>query len=235
MVIGILQPGYLPWLGFFEQLFRSDIFIIYDDVQYDKNGWRNRNRIKTANGIQWLTVPVLLKYEDHPQICDVRIDNVVKWRKKHLETIRQSYARTPFFKDYFGIFEETFARDWEYLIDLDMYLIKTIAQALGIPDKPMIRSSSIGIHGGRIDRLISICKHFNADVFYEGASGINYIDPAVFLTEGISVQFQEYKHPTYPQLYGDFVSHLSLVDLLFNCGDKSLDVLIGKNIPEVTV
>lgn len=233
MVIGILQPGYLPWLGFFEQLYRSDVFVIYDDVQYDKNGWRNRNRVKTANGIQWLTVPVLLNFTEHPRICDVRIDNGSKWRKKHLETIRQSYARTPFFKEYFGIFEDTYGRDWEYLIDLDIHLIQALAQAAGIPEKPMVRSSALGIEGGRVDRLIKICRHFNADTFYEGASGVNYIDPAVFLDSGITVRFQEYHHPEYKQLYGDFVPYLSLVDLLFNCGDSSLDVLIGNNKAEV--
>ncbi len=232
-MIGILQPGYLPWLGFFEQLYRSDVFVIYDDVQYDKNGWRNRNRIKTANGIQWLTVPALIKFGEHPQICEVRIDKGSKWRKKHLETIRQSYARAPFFKDYMGIFEETFARDWDFLIDLDIHLIKKMAHALGIPEKPMIRSSTLGIQGERVDRLIQICKHFSADTFYEGASGVNYIDPSEFQKSGITVLFQEYHHPEYSQLHGDFVPYLSLLDLLFNCGDKSLDVLLGKYKPEV--
>lgn len=234
MVIGILQPGYLPWLGFFEQLYRSDVFVIYDDVQYDKNGWRNRNRVKTANGIQWLTVPVLLKYNDHPQICEVRIDNNTKWRKKHLETIRQSYARTPFFKQYFELFESTFTRDWEYLIDLDIHLIKMLAQALGIPEKLMIRSSTLDIEGDRVDRLIKLCNHFGADTFYEGASGINYIDPTEFQQNGIMVQFQEYHHPEYAQLYGDFVPYLSVLDLLFNCGYNSLDILIRKHTQEVT-
>ncbi|QOX80356.1 WbqC family protein [Trichlorobacter lovleyi] len=233
MVIGILQPGYLPWLGFFEQLHRSDIFVIYDDVQYDKHGWRNRNRIKTANGIQWLTVPVLLKYNKHPQICEVRIDNMAKWRKKHLETIRQSYSRAPYFEHYFNIFESSFACNWEYLIDLDVHLMTELVRALGLPEKPMVRSSTLGIEGGRIDRLIKICTYFGADTFYEGASGVNYIDPAVFLENGIRVKFQEYRHPTYPQLYGDFMPYLSLVDLLFNCGDKSLDILIGNTSPEV--
>ena len=93
MVIGILQPGYLPWLGFFEQIYRSDVFVIYDDVQYDKEGWRNRNRIKTANGTQWLTVPVIMRLENHPLIHEVRIDNKQNWRKKHLSSIRTTPRR----------------------------------------------------------------------------------------------------------------------------------------------
>lgn len=233
MIIGILQPGYLPWLGFFEQLYRSDVFVIYDDVQYDKGSWRNRNRIKTANGIQWLTVPVLLSHKDHPQICEVRIDNTAKWRKKHMEAIRQSYARAPYFARYFSIFQRTFEYSWEYLIDLDIHLISELVHALGLPERPIVRSSTLEIRGGRIDRLINICRHFDADTFYEGASGVNYIDPALFRENGIAVKFQDYRHPEYPQLYGDFVPYLSLIDLLFNCGDKSLDILIGNNNPEV--
>ena len=234
MVIGILQPGYLPWLGFFEQLYRSDVFVIYDDVQYDKHSWRNRNRVKTANGIQWLTVPVLLSFEEHPQVCEVRIDNSSKWRKKHLETIRQSYTRTPFFKEYIGIFEDTFAQNWEYLIDLDLHLIEKFSDALRIPGKPMIRSSSLGIQGGRIERLVKICQHFKADTFYEGASGINYIDPAEFSQHGVNVTFQDYTHPEYKQLYGEFVPYLSAVDLLFNCGEQSLEILLNQSQAEVS-
>jgi hypothetical protein len=98
MVIGILQPGYLPWLGFFEQMYRSDVFVIYDDVQYDKEGWRNRNRIKTSKGIQWLTVPVVIKFEEHPLINEIKINNTVNWRKKHLSSINQNYSKASFFK-----------------------------------------------------------------------------------------------------------------------------------------
>jgi hypothetical protein len=225
MVIGILQPGYLPWLGFFEQLNRSDLFVIYDDVQYDKNGWRNRNRVKTANGVVWLTVPVLINYKEQPRICEVRIDNRTKWRKKHLETIRHNYARSPFFKEYFGIFEDAFAPEWEFLVDLDIHLIQVLAKAVGMVEKQMIRSSSLGIEGGRIERLIKICSHFGADTFYEGASGVNYIDPAEFLQQGINVSFQNYEHPVYSQLHGEFVPYLSIVDLIFNCGPRSLEIL----------
>mgnify|MGYP001558939589 CR=1 FL=1 len=123
MVIGILQPGYLPWLGFFEQMHRSDVFIIYDDVQYDRESWRNRNRIKSANGIQWLTVPVHFKLSEAPLITEVKTDNTANWRKKHLFSIRQNYAKAPYFKDYIGLFEEAYSRDWEYLLDLDLFFI----------------------------------------------------------------------------------------------------------------
>ncbi|PKL52503.1 MAG: hypothetical protein CVV37_00960 [Nitrospira bacterium HGW-Nitrospira-1] len=228
MVIGILQPGYLPWLGFFEQMYRSDIFVIYDDVQYDKEGWRNRNRIKTANGIQWLTVPVLLKGSGSQMILDVRIDNKTNWRKKHLAAIRQNYSKARCFKDYIGIFEDVYERDWDLLVAIDMYFIQILAECLGIGHKNIVRSSTLNIQGDRIERLINICKFFGADIFYEGAAGRNYIDEQDFLTRGVSVEFQDYQHPAYRQLYGDFMPNLSVIDLLFNHGTESLKIITGK-------
>jgi len=228
MVIGILQPGYLPWLGFFEQMYRSDVFVIYDDVQYDKEGWRNRNRIKTANGAQWLTVPVHVRFEDHPLIYEVKIDNKANWRKKHLSSIKQNYSRSPFYKEYIGTFEDAYCREWEYLVDIDMHFILELANCLGMGGKKIVRSSSLGITGDRMQRLIDICRMFNADTFYEGAAGRNYIDAADLVRHGIKVEYQDYKHPVYKQLYGEFISHLSVIDLLFNHGDDSLLILTNK-------
>src|SRR3989338_5087890 len=167
MRIAILQPGYLPWLGFFEQMYKSDVFVIYDDVQYDKDGWRNRNRIKTANGVQWLTVPVIVKFEDHPLICEVKIDNKLNWGKKHLLSIKQNYSKTPCFQKYIGIFEDAYLKEWKYLVDIDMYFILKLAECLGIDGKKIIRSSTFNITGDKIERLIKICRMFNADIFYE--------------------------------------------------------------------
>ena len=225
MKIGILQPGYLPWLGFFEQMYHSDIFVIYDDVPYDKQGWRNRNRIKTPNGAQWLTVPVVFKFNEQPMVNQVKINNQVNWRKKHLFSIRQNYSKAPYYRRYFPMFEETFGRDWEYLVDLDMHFILTLAEALGMNTTKIVRSSNFGVSGDRIERLITICKKLNGDVFYEGASGKSYIDEQLFLEKGITVKFQDYHHPVYGQLYGDFIPYLSVIDLLLNEGEKSLSVL----------
>lgn len=230
MVIGILQPGYLPWLGFFEQMYRSDVFVIYDDVQYDKNGWRNRNRIKTAAGTQWLTVPVLHKYEERPLVCEVKIDNKTDWRKKHFVSIKQNYAKAAYFKKYIGLFEEAYAREWEYLIDIDMYFIEKLAEALHLEGKRIQRSSALGVAGDRLERLVKICQLFSATTFYEGASGRNYIDDEHFLRHGIMVTYQDYAHPTYPQLYGAFVPYLSVIDLLFNCGDESMSIILDATL-----
>jgi hypothetical protein len=225
--LGILQPGYLPWLGFFEQLECVDRFVVLDDVQYDKGGWRNRNRVKTAQGVRWLTVPVQVSLERPPRVMEVEIDNRTDWRRKHCETLRQAYARAPFVDRYLPLFQEAYAREWRLLVDLDLRLIEVIAGALGIDTARIVRSSALGLEGGREERLLEICARLGADRFYEGAAGRDYIGVARFEAAGVRVEFQDYDHPVYPQLHGDFVSHLSAVDLLFNCGPESRGILLG--------
>ena len=228
MRIGILQPGYLPWLGFFEQLERVDRFVVLDDVQYDKGGWRNRNRVKTTQGVRWLTVPVRVSHAQPPRVADVEIDNRTDWRRKHLETLRQSYARAPFADRYLPLFEEACAREWRLLVDLDLHFIAAIAAALGIDTAKIVRSSALGLGGWREERLLAICASLGADRFYEGAAGRDYIGVARFAAAGVRVEFQDYHHPVYPQQHGAFVSHLSAVDLLLNCGPESLAILLGE-------
>jgi len=219
----ILQPGYLPWLGFFEQMWQSDFFVFYDDVQFDKNGWRNRNRIKTANGIQWLTVPVHITLGD--KVKDVRIDNTQNWQKKHLRSLELAYSKSPFLKNYFGIFKDIISKKWEYLIDLDVRLIHQINEILGI-ERKIFFSSKLNVVGGeKTGRLINICKFLGAKIFYEGSAGRNYIDINEFEKAGIKIEYQNYKHPTYSQLHGEFLPCLSIIDLIFNEGSKSLEIL----------
>jgi hypothetical protein len=223
-VVGILQPGYLPWLGFFEQLARSDVFVLYDDVQFEKGSWRNRNRIKTPGGIQWLTVPILLKGKGRPLIRDVQINTKESWAEKHIRTISQHYQKTPYFTIYAEELFEILRREWHYLVDLDVALIAWLSLHLGIRTKTIL-SSELGIKGSGNDRLIRIIRSLSGSHFYEGAAGRNYIDLERFESAGIRVVFQDYVHPVYPQLYDDFISHLSIVDLLFNCGSQSLGIL----------
>jgi len=224
MTIGILQPGYLPWLGFFEQLYKSDLFVIYDDVTFDKGGWRNRNRVKTPQGICWLTVPVVKKDLIRTLLRDVEINNSTPWWKKHLGTLKQSYGKAPYFNDYLPIFEEGYGRRWERLIDLDMFFIEQLMKALGI-ERPLRFSSSLSEDGDRNGRLIRICRHFGADRFYEGKAGEDYMDIGRFRENGIEVVFQDYQHPEYPQLHGEFIPYLSVVDLLLNMGPESLSII----------
>ena len=225
MIVSILQPSYLPWLGFFEQMCKSDIFVIYDTVPYDKNGWRNRNRIKIPSGIQWLSVPVHVKFSQSQLINEVLIDNKTNWQKKHLLSLRQNYSKAFFYRMYISIFEEAYLKNWQYLVDIDMYFIIKLAECLGINTKKIVKSSTLNLKGDRIERLIQICKIFNADVFYEGEAGRNYIDENIFFEQGIKVEFQNYLHPIYNQLYGNFIPYLSVVDLIFNHGKESRQIL----------
>jgi len=227
--VSILQPGYIPWLGFFEQMDYADIFVVYDDVQYDKNGWRNRNRIKTPQGIQWLTIPVLTSSRMGQLVNEVEVDNRTNWRSKHIKAIELNYKKAPFFNDYFPFFEDVFSREWTKLIHCDMFIIYKIREILGI-NKPLFYSSELLSKGKNTDRLISMCKELNADEFYEGSSGRNYIDDKIFEDNGIKITYQDYQHPVYPQLYGDFIPYLSVIDLIFNCGKESLKTIQNKNI-----
>ncbi|MRR37897.1 hypothetical protein EG829_25270 [bacterium] len=229
MIVGILQPGYLPWLGFFEQLYRSHVFVLYDDVPYDKNGWRNRNRIKTASGAQWLTVPVRASLSERTLVRDAEIDNARNWRRSHLRSIEQSYSKAPFFERYISGLREVYESDWDLIADLDERLIRMIAAWLGMGDKRIVRSSDLGVTGGRIDRLVALCGKVGADTLYEGSAGRNYIDVAEFRQNGIEVIFQDYVHPTYSQLHGEFIPFLSVIDLLFMHGDGSMPILSGES------
>ena len=225
--IAILQPGYVPWLGFFDQMLRSDIFVIYDDVQFDKHGWRNRNRIKSANGVQWLTVPVLHRGRSAQLIPDVEINNTVPWGRKQLATIRQCYAKAPFLDQYWGEIEEVLSHPWTHLIDLDQAFVDRMCSWLGVRGE-LVRSSELEVDGDRSERLVKICRALGASHYLTGDAARSYLDPREFEQNGIRVEFQNYQHPSYPQLHGDFVPYLSALDLLLNCGDESARVLRGE-------
>jgi hypothetical protein len=220
----VLQPSYLPWLGYLAQMARSDVFVLYDDVQYDKHSWRNRNRIKTPQGEQWLTVPVRHRGQNWPTSREIRIDGQQDWARKHLQALRQNYARAPYFKDYAGLFESLLARRWDFLIDLNVAALSALADALGLR-RDVRFSSELAVPGRGTERLVDICRRLGAGVFFEGAAGRDYIDESLFAAAGVRLEYQDYKHPVYPQLHGEFLPYLSVVDLLFNCGPASLEVL----------
>ena len=221
----VLQPGYLPWLGFFDQLQRSDCFIFYDDVQYDKNGWRNRNRIKSTTGEpHWLTVPVRV-YSLTQRLIETAIDNRAPWARKHVGTIRQFYAKAPHLNRYLPELENLLrGRNWELLCDLDLTVIKLMCQWLGL-EREIMRSSELLITGDGSERLVNFCLHVGANHYLSGNAAHEYLDVALFARHGIEVEWQNYKHPTYPQQHGAFVPFLSALDLLFNCGDESAKII----------
>lgn len=229
MIVTIHQPQYLPWLGYFNKAYRADIFIILDNVQFTKNDWQNRNRIRTSQGWQWLTVPVL---HDHGQaINEVKIDNKKNWRKAHYNALQMNYAKAPFFKDYIGFFESLYAREWDLLTDVNMAVIDQVIQWLGVETK-VVKSSDYPSTDESTQRLIDLCKQFNASTYLSGADGGKYMDISKFEENGIQLEIQDFQHPVYPQLWTDgnndnFISHMSVVDLLFNYGSESLELIKG--------
>ncbi len=192
-----------------------DTFVFYDDAQYTKNDWRNRNRLKSNNGFEWLTIPVNSSIS--MQIKDVKIDPTQNWQKKHAKKIAQLYAKTPFFDDVYAVFEHVWRKKYNFLIDAVIDSVQCTTEYLGIKTKTVF-SSEVDATGDKNQKLVDICKSLGADKYYSGLSAQNYMDIELFSSNGIEVAFQHYEHPIYPQIHGDFVSHLSNIDLLFNCG-----------------
>jgi hypothetical protein len=220
----ILQSGYLPWLGFFSQLYRSDIFVLYDDVQYTRRDWRNRNKVLSGQGPIWLTVPVHQKGLFHQPINETQISNETDWRAKHLASIKRNYSKTPYFEKYYQMLNQVLSCEWEGLSDLNLSLIEMIAEDMGLKNK-IVRSSELGVEGCKSTRLLNICKHFGATHYLTGDMAQRYLDADLFEREQVEIVYHLYKHPVYRQTGDEFVPFMSVIDLLFNEGPKSLEIL----------
>lgn len=223
MKVAIMQPTYLPWTGYFDLMERSNIFVFLDDVQFEKQSWQQRNQIKTTTGAQWLTVPVLQKLPQ--KISEVIINNTVPWRKKHWNTIKQNYSKSSHWQNYFAFFEELYEKDWELLAELNIYVVLWLKKQLGITTKT-VKASKLNAQGARVELLIDICKKLGADEYLSPIGSKAYIEENnIFPHNNIKLEYQNYEHPIYRQLYGDFIPYLSAVDLLFNKGGHSLEII----------
>ena len=215
MICTIHQPQFMPWLGYFGKIAKSDIFVVLDDTQFKKNEWQNRNKIRTAQGSQWLTVPVM--HDFGQQIMDVKINNTVDWRKKHYNSLKLNYSKAKYFDKYWGFFEKLYEENWEYLIDINIKIIHYLLVQFNIKTK-LVYSSKLNIDKKATDKLIEICKQVEADTYLSGQGGKAYLELEKFKDHNISVIFQEFVHPHYIQAYDGFETHMAAVDLLFNCG-----------------
>jgi len=230
MILTDHQPAYLPWLGLFHKIALSDAYCHLDNVQYLVREFNNRNKIKTPNGPLWLTVPVKTKGYRKKEIKDIEIDNSVDWRKKHWKSIYLNYKKAPFFYKYADFFEELYQKEWQYLANLNKYMLKWFLKELGIK-VAFYEASKLNLRGYKSDLVLNMCKKLKANLYIFGALGKDYAKEESFANEGIKIYFQNYNHPKYPQLWGgEFVSHLSIIDLLFNCGPQSLEILMSQNI-----
>lgn len=225
----ILQPSYIPWRGYFHQIFKSDVFVFYDDVQYDKNGWRNRNQIKTSQGLQWLTIPVHTKgtVSEKIPINKIEISWDKSWNESHWKAIQFAYRKAPFFSKYEEFFSEIYGRHPKYLSEFTIETTIEISRILGIKHTKFLNSSNLeSISGERTDRLISILTTVGADHYISGPSAKDYIEIDKFIHAGIELEYMKYDYPEYDQLYPPYFPNVSIIDLLFMNGEHSLENII---------
>lgn len=224
----ILQPTYLSWLGYFEMIASADIYVIFDHVQFERKSWQQRNRIKTPNGITWLTIPVQ-KAPLKTRICDIKIsyDNRNSL-EKHWKTIKLAYKKAPYFNKYKTRFEKIYSKKYTYLKDLNINLIKEILDILGVKTK-IIFSSKLDLKDENMEKtekIVNLCKKVGITNFYEAEGAKNFINKSLF--KNILITFQNYEHPSYSQSWGEFIPYLSTIDLIFN-ERESLSIIKAGN------
>lgn len=232
MILTAHQPTYMPWLGLFHKIALADMFISYNQVQYQVYDWNNRNHILTRYGPKWLTVPVFHKGHFDTTINTIKIDMKNPWRRKHWTAIQHAYSKTPYFKKYSDFFADIYSRDWTYLVDLNEYLLIGLLDILRIK-VPVYSAGNWVFKGTKSDRVLDMCQQVGATHFVFGKHGKDYANFESFNKANITIYFQDYMHPTYVQHFEGFSPYMSIIDLLFNCGDDSLDVLMESNIKSV--
>jgi len=225
MIVSIHQPQYLPWLGYFDKIDKADAFVLLDNVQFKKNEVQNRNKIKTAAGEQWLTVPVMYQF---PQLINqVEINNRERWQHKQQQALISNYKKAPHWSVLEAFFTDLFQSQWQTISQLNIHVVKKLVEILGIKTPLHIASEMGNFPEDPDERLIAITKYLGADTYLAGSGGRNYMDVDKYNRNSIKVLFQDYKHPVYHQLFGDFLPYMSVIDLIFNHGDESLRILRG--------
>lgn len=228
------QPCYLPWVGYFAKAARSNVLVVLDDVAFSKGDWAARNKIRTATGWTWLSVPVLTSGRLGQKLHDVEIDATKHWALKHWKAIEANYGRAPYYAIHRPFFEDTFHREWKMLIDLDMHLVRYLLSQLDI-STPVVRASeSARVTSTSSQRLIDITRMMGGDAFVFGGEGEDYADVTAFRRAGITPIFQRYRHPVYQQAFPGFEPFMSVIDLLFNHGPRAKDILLAEQDPLLT-
>ena len=231
MILAAHQPNHLPYPGFFNKAILSDIFVLTDSNQFTRSNFHNRNRIRTKDGWEWITVPVYTKGHPNQTIYETIIDDETKWRKKHWHKLIFHYNRAPFFKNYAPFFERIYTQKWEHLAELNKTLILYLLKELGINTKIEF-SSELGIPGQSTDFLVNASLKFGADTYLSGPGGKNYIEEQKFADNGIKLVYQEYRLITYHQLYEPFIPDMSVIDMMFNLGsDRSREIILSSKGP----
>jgi len=226
LIISINQPAFIPWLGYFQRILLSDLHVVLDHVQFEKNSMINRNKIKTKDGKElWLTIPVKTsgRFGDL-SINKIEIHNNRKWQKRITESIKHSYGKSPFFNEYYKDLELMICDDYLLLNDIIKRISKYLISQLQI-NIPIYYSTDLAIRNEKSELILELCKYFKADTYISGPFGRNYLEIEKFESAKIKLLFHDYNHPTYKQINGGFISHLSILDLLFNKGPESKLIL----------
>jgi hypothetical protein len=224
--VAVIQSNYVPWKGYFDLVHAVDLFIFHDDLQYTKNDWRNRNKIKTPEGLKWLTIPV--GTDEHRLICEVQMRDSA-WQKAHWNQINANYRGAPHFKRYEAFFEDVYlGRTWSNLSDLNQFLVQSIARDFLGARTEFADSRAFAPVGAKQDRLLDLLKKAGASWYLSGPAAKDYIEPARFASAGIELAWQSYAgYPEYPQQFAPFEHGVSVLDLLFNTGPDAADFIWG--------
>jgi len=225
MIVSINQPAYLPWLGYFDRIASSDLHIVLDHVQFEKNSFINRNRLRTKDGDTWLTIPLATKgrFGSLP-INKLEFAQNVPWSRKHWSTIDMLYRNAPYFNSYASVYKDLYACEWTDFISAIKSFLKQYLSDLGI-NTPIVFSSELNITGCKSELILNLCRSVGAKKYISGPQGRNYIDESSFSELNINIEYQDYKHPRYVQCYPGFQPFMGILDLLFNHGCQSLSIL----------
>ena len=228
--VAIVQSNYIPWKGYFDLIAATDEFILYDDAQYTRRDWRNRNQIKTPQGVQWLTVPVRVKGRYHQSIRETEIDGT-EWAEQHWTRLRQNYARAPHFARYAPDLEALYLHGrHDTLSALNLAMLTWVNRQLGIATR-MSSSSDYTLEGDRTDKLLNLCLQAGATEYLSGPAARDYLDESRFAAAQVAVRWFDYPaYPPYAQLWGEFVHGVTVLDVLFHCGpDARRHVVTGRH------
>ena len=225
MIVGIHQPNYLPGISYFCKILSSDVFVLLDSVQFSKGNWTNRNRIKSPQGELLLSIQVYTKGKSEQLISEITIANREDWRKKHLKSIYQNYNKAIFINNIYPIMEDIYRSDWTNLAQLNCHIIRKFCNILGIDRKFYLSSELGGNDRHATDLLIFLVQAVGGATYLSGAGGRKYMELEKFAAQGIGVRFQEFTPAPYRQLHGEFISNLSLIDLLCNVGSDAVNIL----------
>ncbi len=234
MIVTIMQPAYLPWLGYFHRISCADIHVVLDHVQIDKNSktkFANRNKIRIPQGWSWLTVPIKTKGKSGElELNAIEIDQEASWAEKHWQTIKTCYAKAPFFKQHASFFEEIYSKKWLHLCDLNAAITEYLLRLAFQIETASLTSSSMNLTQQKDDLILEICLQLKATQYISGPFGREYLDEDKFKNAGVEVLYHDYNHPTYPQLFQEFEPYMSAIDLLFNTGPEAISILKTNHI-----